>query len=118
MEVGGSEFLVINNQLKQHAYESVDYALSDNENKSLRIEEIDLLLAKKLYAYLRKRDLKKPVYPRALIKHFHNFLNLKINKNYLYYLCEIVKEHFNLNIIWAKEQFFENLEELCNFHQN
>lgn len=113
-----SFLLVINNQLKQHSYDPVDYALSDNENESLKIEEIDLLLAEKLYKYLRNRSLKKPIYPRVLIKHFHNFLNLKINKNYLYYLCEIVKERFNLKIIWAKEQFFENLEELCNFDQN
>ena len=113
-----SFLVIINNRLKQHTYESVDYALSDYDNASLKIEEIDSILAEKLYEYLRKRNLKKPVYPRGLIKHFHNFLNLKINKNYLYYLCEVVKENFNLNIIWAKEQFFENLEELCNFHQN
>jgi hypothetical protein len=109
--------VVINNQLKSHTYESVDYALSDLENESLKMEEIDLLLAEKLYEYLRIKNLKKPFYPRVLIRHLHNLLNLKISKNYLYYLCEIVKERFNLKIIWAKELFFDNLEELCNFHQ-
>ena len=71
-----SFLVVIDNQLKQHSYELVDYALTDNENESLKIEEIDLILAEKLYEYLRKRNLKKPVYPRALIKYFQNFLKV------------------------------------------
>ncbi len=102
----------VDNALTPKKYEHIDIIVTDLETENLDIQEIDLLLAENIYEYLRKIGISKPLIPRKIIKYLYNILNLKVNKSYLFYLCEIVKEYFNIEIIWTKTQILDELEEL------
>ena len=110
-----SFLFLIDNALTPKKYESIDIIVSDIETDTLEIQEIDLLLAENIYEYLKKIGINKPVFPRKIIKYLYNALNLKVNKSYLYYLCEVVKEYFNIEIIWTKTQVLDDLEELWGY---
>ena len=110
-----SFLFLVDNTLTPKQYEYIDIILSDVETEDLDIQEIDLLLAENIYEYMKKIGINTPLIPRKVIKYLYNILNLKVNKSYLYYLCEIVKEYFNLEIIWTKTQVLDELEELWGY---
>ncbi|MHA1670127.1 MAG: hypothetical protein ACTSV5_06055 [Promethearchaeota archaeon] len=110
-----SFLFLVDNALTPKKYEQIDIIVSDIETENLDIQEIDLLLAENIYEYIKKIGINKPLIPRRIIKYLYNVLNLKVNKSYLYYLCEIVKEYFNTEIIWVKTQVLDELEELWGY---
>jgi len=110
-----SFLFLVDNALTPKKYEIIDIIVSEIETENMDIQEIDLLLAENIYEYLKKIGINKPLIPRRLIKYLYNVLNLKVNKSYLYYLCEIVKEYFNIEIIWTKTQVLDELEELWGY---
>ncbi len=110
-----SFLFLVNSALTPIKYEYIDIIVSDIETEDLDIQEIDLLLAENIHEYLKKIGINTPLIPRKLIKYLYNILNLKVNKSYLYYLCEIVKEYFNIEIIWTKTQVLDELEELWGY---
>ena len=107
-----SFILLIDELLNTQSVHTIDITVSDIETESLNIQEIDLLIAEKIFDFLKKNGPTKPVSPRKIIKFLYGILNLRVNRGYLYYLCEIVKEHFKAEVIWAKNQALDDLEEL------
>jgi hypothetical protein len=103
---------IINELLQPKDHYLIDITVSDIETESLNIQEIDILLAEKIFDYLKKNGLTRPVSHRKIIKYLYGILHLRVNRGYLDYLCEVVKEHFNTEVIWAKTQALDNLEEL------
>jgi len=110
-----SFLFLVDNALTPKKYEYIDIIVSDIETENLDIQEIDLLLAENIYDYIKKIGINKPLIPRKILKYLYNVLNLKVNKSYLYYLCEIVKEYFKIEIIWTKTQVLDELEELWGY---
>ncbi|MBY9017605.1 MAG: hypothetical protein KGD66_02125 [Candidatus Lokiarchaeota archaeon] len=110
-----SFLFLVDNALTPKKYEYIDIIVSDIETENLDIQEIDLLLAENIHEYIKKIGINKPLIPRRIIKYLYNVLNLKVNKSYLYYLCEIVKEYFKIEIIWTKTQVLDDLEELWGY---
>ncbi len=102
----------IDDNLNPKNYHKIDIIISDIEPENLNFQEIDILLAQRICEYLKNIGITKPVTARRLIKFLYQNLNLKINRDYLYYLSEIIKDYFCLEIIWAKEQALDDLEEL------
>ncbi|MCJ7648882.1 MAG: hypothetical protein MUP85_09740 [Candidatus Lokiarchaeota archaeon] len=107
-----SFLFIVDNALTPKKYEYIDIIVSDIDTENLDIQKIDLLLAENIYEYIKKIGINTPLIPRKILKYLYNVLNLKVNKSYLYYLCEIVKEYFNIEIIWTKTQVLDELEEL------
>ena len=110
-----SFLFLVDNALTPKKYEYIDIIVSDIETENLDIQEIDLLLAENIYEYIKKIGINTPLIPRKILKYLYNVLNLKVNKSYLYYLCEIVKEYFKIEIIWTKTQVLDELEELWGY---
>jgi hypothetical protein len=110
-----SFLFLVDNALTPKKYEYIDIIVSNIETENLDIQEIDLLLAENIYEYIKKIGINTPLIPRKILKYLYNVLNLKVNKSYLYYLCEIVKEYFNIEIIWTKTQVLDELEELWGY---
>ena len=107
-----SFLFIVDNALTPKKYEYIDIIVSYIDTENLDIQKIDLLLAENIYEYIKKIGINTPLIPRKILKYLYNVLNLKVNKSYLYYLCEIVKEYFNIEIIWTKTQVLDELEEL------
>ncbi|MHA1104457.1 MAG: hypothetical protein ACTSPN_01915 [Promethearchaeota archaeon] len=110
-----SFLFLVDNALTPKKYECIDIIVSDIETENLDIQEIDLLLAENIHKYIKKIGINRSLIPRRIIKYLYNVLNLKVNKSYLYYLCEIVKEYFKIEIIWTKTQVLDELEELWGY---
>ena len=110
-----SFLFIVDNALTPKKYEYIDIIVSYIDTENLDIQKIDLLLAENIYEYIKKIGINTPLIPRKILKYLYNVLNLKVNKSYLYYLCEIVKEYFNIEIIWTKTQVLDELEELWGY---
>ena len=93
-------------------YKIIDILVFDIETEHLDFHELDLLLAERIFEYLKNIGITKPITTKRLIKYLYNNFNLKINCDYLYYLSEVLREIFKIDIIWAKEQALDDLEEL------
>jgi hypothetical protein len=102
----------IDENFNPQKYHKIDLIVSDIETENLDFQEIDLILAQRIYEYLKNIGITKPVNARRLIKFLYINLNLKVNRDYLYYLSEVIKEYFSTEIIWAKDQALDDLEEL------
>jgi hypothetical protein len=71
------------------------------------------ILTKYLFNYYERGDFKKPVSPRILVKHLENSLKFKkIRKQYLYFLTDLIRAYFGLNIVWEWDKLGEKIEEL------
>ena len=92
-------------------YNTIDILAFDIETEHLNFHDLDLLLAERIFEYLKNIGIIKPITTKRLIKYLYNNFNLKINRDYLYYLSEVVRELFKVDIIWAKEQALDDLEE-------
>ena len=102
----------IDENLIPRNYNIIDILVFDIETEHLDFHEIDLLLAERIFEYLKNIGITKPITTKRLIKYLYNNFNLKINCDYLYYLSEVLREIFKIDIIWAKEQALDDLEEL------
>jgi len=71
------------------------------------------ILTKYLFNYYERGDFKKPVSPRTLVKHLEDSLKFKkIRKQYLYFLTDIIRVYFGLDIIWCWDKLGEKIDDL------
>jgi hypothetical protein len=71
------------------------------------------ILTKYLFNYYERGDFKKPVSPRTLVKHLEDSLKFKkISKQYLYFLTDIIRVYFGLDIIWCWDKLGEKIDDL------
>ena len=71
------------------------------------------ILTKYLFNYYERGDFKKPVSPRILVKHLEDSLKFKkIRKQYLYYLTDLIRAYFGLNIVLEWDKLGEKIDDL------
>lgn len=71
------------------------------------------ILTMHLFNYYERGDYRKPVSPRILVRHIEDSLKIKkIRKQYLYFLTDLIRAYFGLNIIWEWDKLGEKIDEL------
>jgi hypothetical protein len=71
------------------------------------------ILTKYLFNYYERGDFKKPVSPRTLVKYLEDSLKFKkIRKQYLYFLTDLIRAYFGLNIVWEWDKLGEKIDDL------
>jgi len=71
------------------------------------------ILTRHLFNFYERIDNKKPLSPRTLIKHLEESLLVKkIRKQYLYFLTDVIRVYFGLNIIWKWDELGEKIDDL------
>jgi hypothetical protein len=71
------------------------------------------ILTRHLFNFYERIDNKKPLSPRTLIKHLEESLLVKkIRKQYLYFLTDVIRAYFGLNIIWKWDELGEKIDNL------
>ncbi|MHA2390822.1 MAG: hypothetical protein ACXAEX_02535, partial [Promethearchaeota archaeon] len=74
------------------------------------------ILTKHLFNYYERKDEKNPISPRTLIKHLEESLSVKkIRKQYLYFLTDVIRAYFGLNIIWEWDIIGEKIDGLWHW---
>jgi hypothetical protein len=92
------------------------YNNSDNTSCVLDLKEKlegIYILTRHLFNFYERIDNKKPLSPRILIKHLEESLLVKkIRKQYLYFLTDVIRAYFGLNIIWKWDELGEKIDDL------
>jgi len=109
--------LINSNQLKYET-EIIRKFYNDNDNDlnilnlKERLEGI-YILTKHIFNFYERKDNNKPLSPKIVIKHLEESLSVKkIKKEYLYFLTDVIREYFGLNIIWLWDKLGERIDEL------
>lgn len=109
-----SHHLKFETDLVRNFYNNEDNDLCVLDLKE-RLEGI-YMLARHLFNYYERHDFKKPVYPRTLIKHLEDSLKFKkIRKQYLYFLTDVIRAYFGLNIVWEWDKLGEKIDNLWKY---
>lgn len=112
--------LINSNHLK-HEVDLVRTFYNNNDHNSSVLDlkerlEGTYILTKHLFNYYERNDEKKPISPRALIKHLEESLSVKkLKKQYLYFLTDVIRAYFGLNIIWEWDKLGEKLDGLWQY---
>ena len=109
--------LINSNQLMQEK-EFVRSFYNDNDNISCvlnlkeRLEGI-YILTRHIYNFYERNSNKNLFTPRAVIKHLEESLSVKkVRRQYLYFLTDIIRAYFGLNIVWRWEKLGEKIDDL------
>ncbi|MHA2325210.1 MAG: hypothetical protein ACXACB_07410, partial [Promethearchaeota archaeon] len=109
--------LVNSNQLKYET-EIVRNFYNNNDSDSCildlkeRLEGI-YILTKLIYNFYEREGDGKIFTPKIVMKHLEESLSVKkIRKQYLYFLTDIIRAYFGLNIIWRWDQLGEKIDDL------
>ncbi|MFW9880046.1 MAG: hypothetical protein ACFFG0_43785 [Candidatus Thorarchaeota archaeon] len=98
-------------ELVRNFYNNRDNNISVLDLKE-RLEGI-YIITRHLFNYYERKDIKKPLSPRTLIKHLEETLTVKrIRKQYLYFLTEVIRVYFGLNIVWVWDKLGEKIDNL------
>ncbi|MFW9941353.1 MAG: hypothetical protein ACFFFT_09950, partial [Candidatus Thorarchaeota archaeon] len=109
---------LINSDHLRYETELVRTFYNNNDNNSSVLDlkeklEGIYMLTRQLFSYFERIDSKKPLSPRILIKHLEESLLVKkIRRQYLYFLTDIIRAYFNLNIIWKWDELGDRIDNL------
>ena len=70
------------------------------------------VLSKKIFEIADNQEKIVYLYKKPLIKELENIFYVKLRRNYLFYLREIVKNYFGLEIKWYQEQIAERIDQM------
>ncbi|MFW9866525.1 MAG: hypothetical protein ACFFEN_10560 [Candidatus Thorarchaeota archaeon] len=109
--------LINSNQLKfEKELVRTFYNNEDNDSCVLELKERlegIYVLARHIFNFYERNDRSKPFTPRTVIKHLEESLSVKkIRKLYLYFLTDIIRAYFGLNIIWHWDILGEKIDGL------
>jgi len=115
--------MVNSNQLKHELeiirpfYNNSDYNSSILDLKE-KLEGI-YLLTKLIFNYYEKYNIERIFTPRSVMKHLEESFSVKkIKREYLYFLTDIVRAYFGLDIIWHWDQLGQKIDELWKYSSN
>lgn len=109
--------LINSNQLMQEReFVRLFYNTNDNNacvlNLKEKLEGI-YILTKHIYNYFERNCNNILFTPRTVVKHLEESLSVrKIRRQYLYFLTDIIRAYFGLNIVWRWEKLGEKIDEL------
>ena len=109
---------LINSDQLKYETELIRTYYNNNDNNSSVLDlkeklEGIYILTRHLFSYFERIDNKKPLSPRILIKHLEESLLVKkIRKQYLYFLTDIIRAYFDLNIIWKWDELGDRIDDL------
>jgi hypothetical protein len=92
------------------------YNKNDNDSSLLdlkeRLEGI-YIITRHIFNFYERNDKERPFTPRIVIKHLEESLAVKkIRKQYLYFLTDIIRAYFGLNIVWRWDKLGEKIDDL------